>query len=427
MSRIYRHSIPSFRHILLSLSSTTTLFFALSSVKAEDWSQWRGPQRNGISKEKGLLKSWATEGPKLLWKIENAGGGYCTPSVAQGKIFGMGYRDDREILWAMDATTGHEIWATPIAQANRRGKGYEQGSRSTPTVDGTRVYVIGDSGDFVCADVKTGKVLWSKDLVDNFKGHVPDWGYSESPLIDGDKVIVTPGGSQATLIALNKQTGDLLWKCAIPNNNTAGYASCIVATVDGVRQYIQFTAGGGIGVAAEDGKLLWRYMRHNGVTANIATPLYADNHVFISAAYGTGGGLIRLTRGSDSFKAEEVYFTQQLKSKHGGMILLGDYIYAMDDPRTLVCLEYKTGKVMWSNGSVGGNASVCYADGQLYVRSQGGATALVEATPSGYIEKGRFNQPQRTGRETWAHPVVANGRLYLRDQNVVYCYDVKQH
>jgi outer membrane protein assembly factor BamB len=394
-------------------------------VAVGDWPQWRGADRTGISRETGLLKTWPATGPVLAWKATGLGGGYSTPSVAGGRIYGMGAREEQEVVWALDEKTGKEVWATVLVPANRQ-VGYGEGPRATPTVDGDRLYALGVSGDLVCLDLGSGKLRWRKNLVSDFGGAIPNWGYAESPLVDGEKLIVTPGGGTATLAALNKLTGDVIWKAQVPSPNGAHYASAIAADVQGVRQYIQFTGGGLVGVAAQDGRFLWKYDHHANLTANIATPIYRDNCVLISAAYGSGAGLVKLEPAADgTFTATEVYFNAQLKNKHGGMVLVGDYVYGFDDPGTLTCMEFKTGRTVWQDRSVGGNAAVTFADGHLYCRSQRGTVALVAATPDGYQETGRFEQPDRSTANAWPHPVIAHGKLYLRDQDVLLCYDVK--
>ncbi len=399
-----------------------TLAAIAADENPSDWPQWRGPNRTGISREQGLLKSWPKPGPSLAWKATGVGGGYSTPSVAAGRVFGMGYRGDNEIVWALDAKSGKELWATRIAKANR-GVGYGEGSRSSPTVDGKQLYVLGVSGDLVCLDTTDGKEVWHRNLVGDFGGNIPGWGYSESPLVDGDQVIATPGGRNATLLALAKKTGEVSWKSQVPQGDSAHYSSAIAAEVSGWRQYIQFMQGGVVGVAAKDGTFLWRYDRPANGTANCSTPICADNHVFAASGYGTGGGLVKLTNRGDVVSANEVYFTNQMKNHHGGMILFGEHLYGFDEA-VLTCMRFTTGKVVWENRSVG-KGSIVLADGHLYARSEGGPVALIEATPNGYVEKGRFNQPNRSGQNAWPHPVVAGGRLYLRDQDLLLCYDVK--
>jgi outer membrane protein assembly factor BamB len=388
-----------------------------------DWPQWQGPARTTISRETGLLKSWPKEGPPLAWKASGLGGGYCTPSIAAGRILGMSYRGDDEVVWALDETNGKELWVTRVAAANRK-VGYGEGSRCTPTVDGEVLYALGVSGDLVCLNVADGKLLWQRSLVKDFGGNIPGWGYSESPLVDGDRVIATPGGKKATLVALNKKTGETIWQAQVPQGDGAHYASAIRAEVNGQAQYIQFLRGGLVGISATDGTFLWRYNKPANGTANCSTAIVHDNRVFGASAYGTGGGLVRLTPEGSMVKAEEVYFTKDMKNHHGGMVLLDGYLYGSNEGE-LVCLEFKTGEVKWRERKPG-KGSISYADGHLYYRNEGGPVVLVEATPNDYVECGRFNQPERSKKRAWAHPVVANGKLYLLDQDTLFCYDVKQ-
>jgi outer membrane protein assembly factor BamB len=390
---------------------------------AEDSPQWRGPNRDGVSKETGLLKTWPEGGPKLLWKATGLGEGHATPSVRNDRLYGMGLIGEEESVWALDAKTGQLVWKTRIAGATQlQGRQGGYGPRSTPTLVGNRLYTLGVGGELVCLDTSSGKLLWSKNLVRDFGGAVPTWGYCESPLVDGEKVIITPGGSQATLVALHKDTGSVIWKSQVPNGDAAHYASAIIGTVGGVRQYIQFLSGGVVGISAKDGSYLWRFTAPANQVANCSTPIFQGGHVFAASAYNTGGGLARLTVAADGVTASEVYFTKEMQNHHGGMVLVGDYLYGFNNSN-LTCLEFKTGKVMWSERSVG-KGSVTYADGCIYARSERGPVALVEANPKEYVEKGRFDQPDRSSAPSWPYPVVANGRLYLRDQDVLLCYDV---
>ena len=396
-----------------------------TAAYAADWPQWRGPDRTGISRESGLLKSWPADGPKLAWKAMGIGQGHSAPAICKGRVYGMGLVGDDEVVWALDERTGKAIWHTRIAagtelQASQGGNG----PRATPTVDGDQIYTLGVSGDLLCLNSADGRLLWKKNLVNDFGGHVPAWGYSESPLVDGNRVIATPGGRNATMVALNKATGEVIWKSQVADGSNVAYSSSIVADVDGRKEYIQFLAGGVVGIAAQDGKLLWRYdAPANRQGINCSTPIYRDHLVFAASAYGNGGGLARLATSAGEVKAEEVYFTKQMQNHHGGVVLLGDYLYGFDNSN-LTCIEFQTGKIMWTNRSVG-KGSVTYADGFLYARSEQGPVALVEANPKEYVEKGRFDQPDRSRANSWPYPVVANGRLYLRDQDVLLCYDVK--
>lgn len=388
--------------------------------KSYDWPQWQGQDRTAISHEKGLLHAWPKTGPNLVWRASGLGEGFSTPTVADGRIFTMGNRGKTEYVIALSERDGKELWAVETGPVRANGGGYA-GPRCSPTVDGDRVYALGLNGDLLCLEVRTGKEYWRKDLRKDFGGQVGGWGYSESPLIDGDRLLCTPGGKKATLVALDKKTGDLIWEGPVPRGDQAHYSSIIAVKVDGKRQYIQFLSGGVVGLSGE-GKYLWRYDHpHNG-TANCSTPLFHDNHVFAASSYGTGGGLARLTPGDDGCKAEEVYFTKQMKNHHGGMVLVDGFLYGSDEGQ-LVCMEFLTGKVKWSERKAG-KGSIAYADGQLYYRNEGGPVLLIDANPEKYVERGRFAAP-RSNRPAWPHPVLANGKLYIRDQDMLLCYDVK--
>ncbi len=392
-----------------------------------DWPSWRGPNRTGLSTETGLLKEWPKGGPKLLWKVQGLGTGYSTPSIAGGRVFLMGTEGKTEFMIALDTRTGERIWKTPIGVT---AGGYP-GPRCTPTVDGELIYALSSDGKLVCAETMTGVPRWRKDFRAEFGGQPGGWAYTESPLIDGSVLVCTPGGPKATLVALDKMTGGVIWKSSLASLNggnkrgytTAGYSSVIVAELAGTRQYIQFLSGGVVGVAAQDGKFLWHYDHPANGTANISTPIAHDDTVFAASGYGTGGGQVRISSRGGEFKADESYFVKQLQNHHGGILLIGDYIYGTGSS-ALLCVDYKTGKVAWQDRSVG-KGSVAYADGHLYLRSERGPVALVEVTPTGYREKGRFDQPERSRQNAWAHPIVAGGHLYLRDWDVLLCYDVK--
>jgi outer membrane protein assembly factor BamB len=415
-----------FRRLLCCLVPLAALVFLVSTFAAErrinfDWPQWQGPERTAVSHETGLLQDWPKDGPPLLWKADNVGGGFSTPSVAQGRVFGMGFRGNDEIVWALDEKTGAEVWAVKTADANQQ-VGYNEGPRCTPTVDGERLYVLGLGGDLVCLKSQNGEEVWRKNLSNDFGGKVGGWGYSESLLVDGDKVLCTPGAKN-TLVALNKKTGETIWKGAVPQGDEAHYSSIIAADYAGQRIYIQFLSGGVVGLSG-DGEFLWRYDHpHNG-TANCSTPLFHDGCVFAASAYGTGGGLVKLSKdASGGVKADEVYFKKEMQNHHGGMVLVGDYLYGSGEGR-LICLEFKTGHVQWDERRPG-KGSIAYADGRLYYRNENGPMILIEANPKEYVEHGRFTPP-RTGKPAWPHPVIANGKLLLRDQQYLYCYDVKR-
>lgn len=337
----------------------------------------------------------------------------------------MSYRGNDEVVWCRQVSDGKELWATKIADAHFGiGRQAQSGSSSTPTVAGSQIFVLGIGGTLASLRTNDGKLLWKKSLVSDFSGGVPQWGYSESPLVDGNKVIATPGGSAATLVALNTRDGEVVWQCEVPDADNAGYASSIAADIGGLRQYIQFLEGGVVGVAAQDGRFLWRYDHPSGRRANCATPIVQGNFVFAASAYENGGGLAKLARAGDNVTADEVYFTRDMRNHHGGIVLVNGFLYGFDNSN-LTCLDFAKGTTMWSDRSVG-KGSLMYADGNLYVRGEQGEVALVEATSKGYREKGRFEQPERSYEPAWPHPVVVGGRLYLRDQDKLLCYNVRK-
>jgi len=388
---------------------------AISAQTAGNWPQWRGANRDGISKETGLLKQWPAEGPALAWKAAGAGNGYSTLAIANGRIFTMGLRGDREYIIAFDVATGKQVWATAHGQAFRNDRG--DGPRGTPTIDGDRLYALGGSGDLSALDVKTGKLIWSKNILQEFGGRNITWGISESPLIVGDKLLVNPGGPGASIVALNKSDGSVIWKS---QSDKAGYSSAIPVDVNGATQVVFFTHQRAVGLDLKDGKLLWEYAKPANNVANAATPIARGNRVFISSDYGTGGGVVEI---KPDGSAQELWFTKDMRNHHSSSVLVGDYLYGFSSA-ILTALKFDTGEIAWRDRSVG-KGSLVYADGRLYCFSERGVMGLVEATPTGYVERGRF-KIEAGSLETWTHPVVAGGRLYLRDQDTIYAYDVKQ-
>jgi outer membrane protein assembly factor BamB len=334
----------------------------------------------------------------------------------------MADRKGREFAVALDANDGTEVWSTAVGNVGQNEKPQHPGARSTPTVDGDRLYVLGSDGDLTCLARDRGAVLWTKNLKKDFGGKPGAWAYAESVLIDGDTLVCTPGGKEATMVALNKKDGSVIWKCALGTGDPAAYSSAITAVVGDVRMYVQFVQGGVVGVGAKTGACLWRYDQTRAEAANMMTPVFHSGAVFTSLD-GKGSGLTRLVANKGGVTAAEVYFTKGLGTSIGGVVRVGDCVYGAGR-EGLTCLEWATGQVKWKDKSVD-TASLCYADGHLYVRDPNGTVALVEANPAGYKERGRFEQPDRSGEPTWPHPVVSNGRLYLRDGSVLLCYDVK--
>lgn len=386
------------------------------------WPQFRGPARDNVSPETGLLQAWESAGPPLAWTAAGLGEGYSSVSLGHGLVFTMGTRDGREVIIALSADDGREVWTAESGPLYKDGTG--NGPRGTPTLDGENLYALGASGDLTCVNARSGKIQWQQNILKEFQGRNITWGISESVLIDGDKLICTPGGSAATMVALDKRTGRPIWKAKVPGNPKASYASPIAIDVQGVRQYVTFTSSATVGVRAEDGEFLWQDTSSANGTANCSTPLFHDGQVFSASGYGTGGALLRLASDDGRTTATRAYHTGKMKNHHGGMVVVDGYLYGSSDPGVLTCIELSSGDVLWTDRSVG-KGSVTYADGRLYVRSENGPVALVEATPEEYRELGRFDQPQRSSRPAWSHPVVADGKLFLRDMERLLCYDVR--
>lgn len=392
---------------------------ARAAAATGDWPQWRGPERNGISRETGLLKSWPAGGPPQVWTINNLGEGYGSLAIKGDRIFVQGSASSASILFCLNRADGKVIWQAALGPKVNEGRG--NGPRGTPTVDVDRVYVLTENGDLACLRVRDGSPIWRRNILKDFNGKNPGWLISESPLVDGDKVIVTPGGPGASVVALDKMSGKIVWTSKDLSDG-AHYASPIVADIGGVRTIMTYTSSAAVGLRASDGKLMWSYKPVANGTANIATPVFADNKVFYTSAYGTGCALLDLSAVSGEVKAREIYFSKDMQNHHGGVVLVNGHIYGCSNS-LLHCIEFATGKLKWRDRSVGKGA-VTYADGHLYLLSENNVVGLVVATPESYQEKGRFSIPDQ-GWPSWAHPVVSDARLYLRNQGWLACYDIK--
>jgi outer membrane protein assembly factor BamB len=400
---------------------------------ANDWPTWRGVKRDGLSTETGLLKQWPEGGPKLLWKSKGLGNGMASVAVQGDRIYTMGSLGNNSTLIGLKRDDGTVLWSTPIGPGGK--------PNGTPTVDPETglVYGMSKSGDFICVEGATGKEVWKKNFGKDYGGRMMSgWGYSESPLIDGDRLLCTPGGPEAMIVALNKKNGEVIWKTSAPDlgnkgKNGAGYSSIVISQAAETKQYVQLTGRGVISVAADDGRLLWNYGKVANGTANIPTPLIKGDHVFCSSGYGDGGSaLLKILKKEDgTFEATEVYYygANKLQNHHGGVILLGDYIYGGHGHNQGMpfCMHMLTGEIKWlqkSNDiSKGKSAAVVYADGHLVFRYESGLVKLIEATPEEYREKGSFSIQNRG--PSWPHPVIAGGRLYLRNADELLVYAVK--
>ena len=418
-----RRSLPACLAIAL-------LFAEATAVPGADWPQWRGPGRDGVSSEKGLLQQWPQAGPKLLWKATDIGSGYSTPSIVGDRLYVLSNEGlENEFVAALSVADGKRVWSTRLGKVGQPNQLPSfPAARSTPTVEGDSLYALGSDGDLACLDAGSGALRWRKHLRTDFGGKPGTWAYAESPLIDGDTLVATPGGSEATVVALNKKTGEVLWKSPVPGGDEAAYASALAVEVGGIRQYVQLLQKGLVGVDAKTGKFLWRFDKPvSRFNANIPTPVFADGIAYAGAA-GTGGGAVKLLAKDGGTATEPLYFEASLPTAIGGAVKVGDYLYGTTGS-ALLCLDFRTGQVKWKDRSLGA-ASLCYADERLYLHGENGAVALVEPSPDGYREQGRFTPPEPPKRannmeKAWAYPAVAGGKLYLRDHGCLWCYDIQ--
>lgn len=404
-----------------------------AGAPAADWPTWRGPNRDGHSPDTGLIREWPAGGPRLLMTATNLGAGFSSLAVVGGRIYTMGDRDGAQHVIALDDSDGRELWAARVGPVWDDEYG---GPRATPTVSDGMVYAVGTDGDLVAVDAPSGKEVWRKHFVRDFGGRMmSQWKFAESPLVDGDRVVVTPGGRDAVMVALNKKTGAEIWRARMgafdsDGPDGAGYSGIVISNGGGVKQYVQLTGKGVIGVRASDGWFMWGYGRVANRTANISTPIVDGDHVFASTGYGTGSVLLKIAREGDRTTASEIYFLDPgtFQNHHGNMVKVGPNLYAGHGHNRgiPIALDFASGKVLWGGNirNAGqGSAAVTYADGHLYFRYQNGVMMLLEASPEGYREKGSFEIPG-VRKPSWPHPVIINGRLYLREQGNLYVYDL---
>ena len=411
------------RTILMGVVGLVGISLVVEKSAGDDWLQWRGANRADRSNETGLLQQWPEDGPKQQWLFDQAGLGYAGFSIVDGNLYTMGLEGSEEFALCIDAETGKEKWRTTIGP--KYSNSWGNGPRSTPTIDGEHVYCMSASGSLACLTTADGKLVWDRKM-DELGGRVPNWGYAESPLVEGDLVVCTPGGEKGSIAALNKKTGETVWQCA-ELTEPAHYSSIIAADINGSRQLVQLLVKKVVGVDAKAGKLLWE-TDWNGQTAVIPTPVFENGIVYVTSGYGAGCAAFRIGEGN---QVQELYRNKVMKNHHGGAIAVDDHVYGYSDDVGWVCQNLDDGKMVWNDKKSVTKGAISYADGRFYhVQESDGQVLLIKADPSGYEEKGRFTLSPQTERRAksgriWVHPVISDGKLYLRDQEYIYCFDVK--
>ena len=415
------------------ISMIAMLIISGMMLNAQDWPQWRGANRDGISKETGLKLDWSTNKPPLSWTFRQAGSGFSAPIIIGTTLYCQGAADGNDFAFALDTETGELKWKQILGDLSVSHQNRGDGPRGSVTIDGDKLYLIRGAGQLHCLSASDGKMLWQKDFKNDFEGKMmSDWGYSESPLIDGNLVICSPGGDGGTLAALDKNNGAVVWRSK-ELTDLATYSSPIVADVEGIRQYIQLTDKGVAGVATKDGKLLWKVEVPDFKMAVISSPVFFDNKVYVTSGYNAGCVLIKLTRAGDKCNAEKIYANSNMVNHHGGVVLVNGYIYGYSDAQGWVCQDVKTGENIWNQRikEVGKGSILAVDDRLLLFDMLTGVLAVVAASPDGWKEFGKMEIPERTEIQTadnqvWTHPVIANGKLYIRDHNLLFCFDLKK-
>jgi outer membrane protein assembly factor BamB len=392
-------------------------------ASAGEWTQWRGPGRMDHSPDKAILSSWPEGGPKQLWLSRDGGLGYAGFSVADDTLYTMGALSGGENVIALDAASGKTKWSVQLDNRIYPNQ-WGDGPRMTPTIDGDRLYALSASGVLGCLNRADGKVLWKADLVSDFGGKLQSWGYTESVLVDGPRVLCTPGGSKGTMAALDKMTGKLLWQSK-DLTEEAQYSSPILIEHGGKKQVVQLVGKKVFGLSPEDGSPLWQG-DFPGRVAVIPTSIYHDGHVYVTAGYDVGARMFKL--GGDS--PELVYESNKMVNHHGGVILVNGKLYGHSDKGGWTCQDFLTGEPVWQDKTLGKGCCAYVAGHLICVSEKEGNVVLVEASEAGWKEKGRFTlSPQTEQRKPqgriWVHPVIVDGRLFLRDQELIYCYDIK--
>ena len=416
---------------LFGMCVQTSLSLTFAEDSLGQWNQWRGPNRDGISTEKGLLESWPEQGPAVAYSVKGLGKGMASVAIADGKIITMGNKDGNTQVVCLDQKNGEIEWSTPFTPA-------KSDPNCSPTVDlaSGLIYALSNDGVLVCCKLDGGEVVWQTSFTKDFGGKIESsWGYSESPLVDGDALICSPGATDAMVVALNKKTGEVIWKGKAPEgklrgNDGAGYSSVIISNAAGVKQYVQLIGHGIVSYDAKTGSLLWNYDRVANRTANIPTPIAKDNYIFCSTGYDDGGtALLEISKKGSKLAAKEIYYktNKELQNHHGGMIMIGDYVYMGHGHNNgfPACVEWKTGKNLWdkARGAGTGSAAIVVAEGKLYFRYQDSTMALIDTSKDKYVLISKFKLPTHNG-ESWPHPVIAGGKLFIRDQDELVCFKI---
>ncbi len=415
---------------LTSLSREDQDFIAASANtnvarSKSEWPRFRGPDQTNVSTETGLLKSWPEGGPEKLWSFDQAGSGYSSIVIGDGKLFHNGTVNGQLTAFAFDPETGEKIWEATFGSDEGDGDGYGgmgSGPRSTPTYANGKLFVLSPLGKLVCLNAEDGSELWSADYITDFSGSMGHWGYTESPFVDGNRVIVSPGGSTDSIVALNIDTGEKVWGTDLRDAGTAEYTSIVGAEINGTKQLVKLFMNKVVGVDAESGKKVWD-SDWRGATAVAATPIVSGDQVFITTGYGVGCKMVTVRGKATS----DEWDNREMKNHHGGVAKFGEYIYGFSDGPGLMCQSWETGEMVWNHKErFTTKGSLCIADGLLFcLNEEGGGVTLAKASPEGFEKLGQFEIDQKSGRNTWAYPVVIGGRLYLRDQNYLVCYDVR--
>ncbi len=409
--------------------SCLAVLLTVTRLHAGDWPQWRGPDRSNASREIGLLKQWPAGGPRLVWRATGIGLGIQPVSVAGGRVFVVGNREGGEFVFALDARTGAKLWAARVADSTEEQPLMRWLTQRSPTVDGDRLYTLTASGELVCLRVADGQKVWRRSYPAEFGGKRPIWGFCDHPLVDGERLICSPFMPAAAIAGLNKHTGEIIWKTALEGRMVAGYAALVRTTAGDIPQFVLFDGGGLAGFAADDGRLLWRYTRPDIRLASTYTPIPRGEVILSPNGYGGGLNLFRIIHDAGGFAAEQISHHEiKFDAFQDSTAAVDDRLYLLDGGAP-GCVDMKTGARVWGRSSqpTGPRAALTWADGHLYIRNATGEVRLMQTSVDGPLEKGRFLIPEHETSVGVTSPVVAGGRLWLRDNNRLFCYDTTEN